>query len=402
LPPVDEAIPYRCVRCHALLTRVPPPDFLAALADRHSYTCGVCGHMMPACEVEAGHLDVKEAVAPIDRVAGSPPHDFEELLGFLQGQHRPGYLYRGQTRRWPGPLLPSLYRGTTDPEPRLDLPGHYRLRDLGKVFHAVDPGAARTQHPDLVKRSQFNTYLFQMFGYPFGSILAQQCGVTSEALDVSHHLHVAAFFAIFDPAEGGFPSEGTGVVYRIAVPDELPGNRNYTTANFFDCVPVISALRTFFQLRRCSSWDQAAQSFSDYFNHMAHRDQEAPRPLHLLGLPESDLLTCRVVQQQAALLLPDMVLPQEWKLTAKQPPPGKAEWNGHLLVEDLASREGVECFEFRHAPRDKYLLPRSPQAIFPAGDGVAKLLRLFLAVNPQGLFMTELGIQGTPDSGLIE
>jgi hypothetical protein len=358
--------------------------------------------MMPAREVEAGHLDVKVAVPNVDRLSGSSPYDFEELLGFLQNEHRSGYLYRGQTRQWPGPLLPSLYRGTTDPHPRADVPSHYRLRDLGNVFHAVDPGAVRTQHPDLIKRSQFNAYLFQVFGYPFGSILAQQCGVTSEALDVSHHLHVAAFFAIFDPVAGGFPSDGTGVIFRIANPEELPGNGDYSTANFFDCVAVISALRTFFQLRRCSSWEQAAQSFSDYFYRMGNRDQEAPRPLHLLGLPESDLLTCRVVQQQAALLLPDMVLSKEWKLTQKQPPPGKAEWNGPLLVEDMASREGIECFEFRHAPRDKYLLPRSPQVMFPREDGVAKLLRLFLAANPQGVFMTELGIQGAPDAGLIE
>jgi hypothetical protein len=375
---------------------------MAALADRHSYTCSACGHMMPARAVEDGDFDVKEAVPNVDRLTGSPPYDFEELLGFLQAQHRPGYLYRGQTQRWPGPLLPSLYRGATELHPTTDVPPHYRLRDLGNVFYAVDPDAARTQNPDLIKRAQFNTYLFQTFGYPFGSILAQQCGITSEALDVSHHLHVAAFFAIFDPLAGEFPNEGTGVIYRMAVPNELPGNPDYSIANFFDCVPIISALRTFALLRRCSSWEQAAESFSTYFYHMANRDPDGPRPLHLLGLPEDDLLTCRVVQQQAALLLPDMVLSQEWKMTAKQPPLGKAEWGGPLLVEDIASRDGVESFEFCHAPRDKYLLPRSPQVLFPREDGVAKLLRMFLSANPQGLFMTELGMKGTPDSNLIE
>jgi hypothetical protein len=402
LPFDDESIPYRCGQCHALLTRVPPPEFIAALAERHSYSCGVCGHLMPAGTVEAGHFDVKEEVANADRLTGASPYEFEELLGFLQAQHRPGYLYRGQTQRWTGPLVPSLYRGTIDRHPATDVPPHSRLRDLGKVFHAVDPDATRVQDPELIKRAQFNAYLFQTFGYPFGSILAQQCGITSEALDVSHHLHVAAFFAIFDPVAGRFPGEGTGVIYRIPVPDELPGNRDYSTANFFDCVPIISALHIFIQLRRCLDLEQAAQSFSDYFYHMANRDPDAPRPLHLLGLPETGLLTCRVVQQQAALLLPDMVLSQEWKKTAKQPPLGKAERDGPLLVEDIASRDGVECFEFRHAPRDKYLLPRSPQVLFPREDGVTKLLHMFLAANPRGLFMTELGLQGSPDRNLIE
>jgi hypothetical protein len=45
------------------------------------------------------------------------------------------------------------------------------------------------------------------------------------------------------------------------------------------------------------------------FYHMTNRDQEAPQPFHLIGLPESDLLTCRV-RQQAALLLPNMALSQ--------------------------------------------------------------------------------------------
>src|SRR5262249_45824237 len=156
----------------------------------------------------------------------------------------------------------------------------------------------------------------------------QQCGVTSEALDVSHHLHVAAFFAIFDPLAGDFPSDGTGVIYRIAVPNELQGNRDYSTANFFDCIPIISALRTFAQLPRYPSWDQAAQSFQAYSYDLVNRHPDTPRPLHLLGVPEGDLLTCRVVQQQAALLLPDMVLSQEWKKTVKEPPLGKAEWSG--------------------------------------------------------------------------
>ena len=403
-PPNELQIPYRCKTCHALLVRVPPPHELAAAVDRHSYTCSTCGQMTPARDIEAGQLDVKETVPSVAQLSGTPPYALKELIGYLRGQHTEGFFYRGQTQWWPGPLLPSLYRGTTRPDP-VDVPGHYRLRELGTTFCAVDPTLKKDGLADLVKRSQFNAYLFQVFGYPFGSILAQQCNLTSEALDVSHNLDVATFFAIYDPPTNAFLNHGTGVIYRIAAAKASAGNRDYSTASFFDCSSLISAINTFYQLRRCSSWNEAVATFRDYFHQLAATrglDPELPRPLGLLGVPADDLIRCRIVQQQAALLLPDVVLPQTWKLTTKQPPPGKAEWNGPLLVEDLSTREGVECFEFCHSPKGKYLVPRSPQVLFPAEDGVTKLLRLFLAATPETAFITEREPQGATHTNLIE
>lgn len=128
----------------------------------------------------------------------------------------------------------------------------------------------------------------------------------------------------------------------------------------------------------------------------------SPKPLGILGMPISDLETCRVVQQRAALLLPDVILSKQHKESVKQPPQGKAEWDGPMLVEDIATRPGVETFEFRHDLRNQYLLTLSPDHLFPKEDGVTKLLKSFLTINPRVAFMTEFGNFAQPHVDLIQ
>ena len=250
---------------------------------------------------------------------------------------------------------------------------------------------------------EFIDYLHHLFGYPFGAILAQQCGLTSEGLDVSHDPEVAAFFSIFDFVSGSFMEGGEGVIYRIAVPEKQQGNGDFRTASFYDCRSVISAAVTFRRLRRCPDWDAALATFLDYERHWMPRTggNATPYPLERLGLPENDLARCRVIQQLAALVLPDIVLSRDYGQLTRQPPFGKAEWDGALMVEDIATRDGVDVFEFRHHPRNKYVVPRSPQILLPHDDAVTRLLEYYLAINPQHFTMTEVGIAGCPHPGLI-
>jgi hypothetical protein len=354
---------------------------------------------MPAEAVDAGELDV-QTVRP-QRKTLTPPasHDFAELLAYLQSTHTADYVYRGQTKIWPGPLVPSLYRGMVAPETVASAP-NLRLRETGRVFHAVSTDKEMAPDPKFMRRIQFNAQLIQIFGYPFGSILAQQCGVTSEGLDVTHDPEVAAFFAIFDYPAQNFRQEDTGVIYRLRLPPASTGNKDFRSASFYDCTSVISAWAVFHQLRKVATWREAVTTFTDY-GYAFTVKQTRPRPLHLLALPQDAYRTCRVVQQRAGLLFPDVVLPQEYNLGQIKPPAGKAEWQGPMLIEDVAAREGVEIFTFRHHPKNKYQVPLSPRVLFPPDDGVTQMLHHFFASNPLFAFLTEFGpVQGT-DTSLI-
>ncbi len=66
--------------------------------------------------------------------------NIEELYNYLAEEDSAGiYVYRGQTREYPGPLLPSMYRrylDQNDQRATLDDPLYqYSLRKCGKVFH---------------------------------------------------------------------------------------------------------------------------------------------------------------------------------------------------------------------------------------------------------------------------
>ena len=107
------------------------------------------------------------------------------------------------------------------------------------------------------------------------------------------------------------------------MPAARAGHKDLRTASFFDCSSVVSAFLVFHQLRRVNTWEEAVASFTEY-DYRSNVDRQAPRPLQLLALPRDELTGCRVVNQQAALLFPDVVLPSEYKEGRRQPPPGKA------------------------------------------------------------------------------
>lgn len=394
-----KVVPYRCTNCHALLERQQPSDELLSVQDRHNYICSVCGVSMPAKEIESGALDVQTELPPCGELLGSGPHDFRDILSYLRSTHRANHVYRGQTKVWPGPLVPSLYRGRVL-EQRIDVPKNLRLRELGRVFHSVSADVSVTSDLSFIRRARFNAQLVQVFGYPFGSMLAQQCGVASEGLDVSHDPDVAAFFAVFDFVAGSFTRDGTGAIYRICLPETQAGNKDLCTASFFDCPSVVSAFVVFCQLRRAATWEEALDSFIEY-GYKSAMTPGSSHPLQLLALPSEEVLRCRVVQQRAGLLLPDVVLPKEYGQALRKPPPGKSDWDGPLLIEDVSLRDGVEVFRFQHDDRNKYYVPHSPEVLFPATDGVTKLLRSFFVVNPKMRFMTEFGIFGEENGDLI-
>jgi len=178
----------------------------------------------------------------------SPARDVRELLEYLWAHHESRFLYRGQTREHPGPLLPSAYRGrrvgaafcidraNAHGKPMRGVGRRFcevqRFRNFDRfevsllwniVHHDVmartigikgfEQAVRISVHPDLLKRFEHRLPLWervttaqhkgllrlnganQFFGFQVGQTLAQHYIESSEFLDATRSPTVAAFFA---------------------------------------------------------------------------------------------------------------------------------------------------------------------------------------------------------------
>lgn len=275
-----------------------------------------------------------------------------------------------------------------------------RLRETGTRFYELLPNIPIDYGPDLKDRIDLVEFLNHMFGYVLGQILAQQCGITSETLDVTKDPDVAAFFAVFDFSKSAFLEEGTGVIYRFEVGDNGARDIDLSISDFYHCPSYIDAEVILSMITPCDSWEQAFQSFINYatrYIELLGRDTPANRPIELLQLPGRDLTLSRVMQQYAGLLIPDMILSTYYQSLNKRPPLGKAEKKGGNAIEDLAARNGAEAFLFCHTERSPYVVPKSPQVLFPKNDPFMHMLVAFLGrLMPQFMFSTETGVVSPP------
>lgn len=356
---------------------------------------------MPASDVLSGIYDILD---PQQDSRDSPQADcppLKDVLGTLRREHHEGYVYRGQTKEWAGPLLPSIYRGMVSRdvfhERRLEM----RLREVGSVFHELLATSPAVHNPKKQAQMQVVRYLNQTFGYPLSQLLAQQCGLTSEGLDVTSDPDVGAFFATFDFASGQFVNApGVGVIYRFAVPLAQHGVGNfkeydyYTTPTYLN--PDILKLFT-----PCDSTSEALDSLFAYAMQYARNQYDSmdpERPLELLRLPIGALEKARVVQQRSGLLIPDMILSTFYRGLAKSAPPGKAEKPGQNAIEDLAYRENAKKYFFRHSTDSKRYINAHVQRIFPAQDPFKDLLVMFLdRVIGQWIYITEVDTLINPE-----
>lgn len=132
--------------------------------------------------------------------------DIHELIEFLKATHQDGDLYRGQNRDYPA-MVPSFFRpfakdlATSSPIVEID-------EDL---FQSRWRDDRRTS-----LRFDIMNQLIGDFGVGLGNIIAQQYGVSSEALDVTDNISVAAYFATREyPSYTHISSSGVGVIYRF-------------------------------------------------------------------------------------------------------------------------------------------------------------------------------------------
>jgi hypothetical protein len=368
------------------------------------------------------------AVAEPDKPPFGTPETAAEsasvLMRFLKDADRGGrYVYRGQTRCYPGPLLPSAFRpivtddhGRTTRSAEGSLYDLFCLRKCGKRFYGDyntcfqayanpvshlakrgvstetmqaaallynrilnDPTISHAQEGEnyvpwvdalrgllsaqdfalftenqvewMLRINNYHCRLFRMgrlvslFGFTLGTTFAQQYGFSSEGLDATKNLDVAFFFATRDSADfATFVNKGVGVIYRIPFrPNDIAASPldkydYYTLPSIVDVKDVIYRFE-FDGLQRSDARTcldaYVGASLIDGF-----QDQD------LLFLPEGFYETTRVASQDAVIIFPDEI--REDHLDG-EPGVGGIRLPKYRYIEDLAEREGVQKFYFKHS-----------------------------------------------------
>ncbi|UCH15349.1 MAG: FRG domain-containing protein, partial [Bacteroidales bacterium] len=373
---------YRCPNCNSVIKREQDLDEIYKMfPEKCSYQCGICGEFIPATKVLTGQYDIIQKEIEIsDAIDGNIPF-LKDILVKLKEEHTDEYVYRGQTKEWNGPLLPSIYRGLTNNIPLNNWDTKARLRELGNVFYEISSSPLGNISQQRILQRQIINYLTQMFGYPFAHLLAQQCGLTSEGLDITKDPEVAAFFATFDFDSNHYiESDDIGIIYRFRIQNKLHGVEDFKRFDFYSC-PAYLNPNIFKLLKPCNSIEESLRSFKEYGGKYFMRFQNTSdpvRPLEVLKLPLDNIEKSRLFQQNAGLLMPDMILSKFYANIEKAAPEGKAIKEGENAIEDIATRKGTEKFLFRHSKDSKKYFTTYKERILPNNDMFKTIVMSFL------------------------
>lgn len=137
-----------------------------------------------------------------------PAQSIHELVAAIEREDNGKYLYRGQVKHYES-MLPSVFRKAR------------KGSMLGPHLHALDANAF---HSGLGSQGRLRfralDWLISALGRGVGNLVAQQYGLSSEAIDVSAAPRVAAFFATrnYPTYEhfAGSPDCPLGVLYRFS------------------------------------------------------------------------------------------------------------------------------------------------------------------------------------------
>lgn len=366
--------------------------------------------------------------------------NIEELYNYLAQEDSEGaYVYRGQTREYPGPLLPSMYRSylkQNDQRVTCDDPLYqYSLRKCGKVFygeyntkflaslqHAFDrippdelktadsvyksvlkhPFAVRSQFTNLADghlpitwdealrtvlspreitvyekyQDQWKPYLdnyhrrmirmfgfFKPFGYLLGTTLAQQYGLSSAGLDVTRSPAIASFFATHCSDYKKLEDIGTGIIYRFPYTPSDIRDRPLNDYTYYTLPSIIDIKDVLDRFEHPGLQHEDVRDLFETYYGAVH--VENIRDHDLFMVPEGTLASSRINQQQAVIILPD-----ELRKDRSDVKPGV---DGITLpefqfIEDLASRDGVEKFYFRHTGTFPSHLSITREDLWPRND----------------------------------
>jgi hypothetical protein len=139
--------------------------------------------------------------------------NIRELVEYLLRSERVGeHMYRGQSSH-SDPLLPSQYRrAATGCHPQQS--GIIQL-DSKKYHASLDERGRR--------KFEATAAMLRAHGPAVGTIIAQQYGLSSECIDLTSNLHIAAFFATHEYPSYRVIKSAThaGVIYRFHVRGKL-------------------------------------------------------------------------------------------------------------------------------------------------------------------------------------
>jgi len=207
-----------------------------------------------------------------------------------------------------------------------------------------------------------NDAFLNAFGYVLGSTLAQQYGLSSEALDVTTDLNVAVFYAthafptyaLASAEIGEAGGSRTGVIYRFPRPEASVTKGALNSYNYYSAPGsiVVEDVLRLFEVPGCTL-SSSLQSFREYHD---LRRATGERDLGRLRLPQGSVANGRVGRQHAAVIIPDELrdeaapglLPD--KLGFGRLIMGEGQGAPVLAsLEDIRYREGVRAYFFRHA-----------------------------------------------------
>ena len=254
----------------------------------------------------------------------------------------------------------------------------------------------------------------QPYGYMLGMTLAQQYGFSSELLDFTSNIQVAAFFATHDGPHylfQGIPKElgsNVGVIYRLPSTEGTVSHERIDSHNYYTCPPQLHMAELCMRFEDKSSPEMSDQWVSELSHEEAAGLLSAAIPLRFLSAMETEsdikrrklsieesidkyldlyynpiagniryyrlidlesgtFARSRLGRQSAVAIIPD-----ELRITASEE--GEFDYATFQAIEDVSQRDGFTRFYFRHSNRPPSLDGMSREQLWPSEDDCFKTM----------------------------
>lgn len=272
----------------------------------------------------------------------------------------------------------------------------------------------------MIRQIGFN----QPFGYVLGQTLAQQYGFSSELLDFTSDIWVAAFFATHDGPRYLFEGDelikrlGTdiGVIYRLPSTEGTLLHERIDKYNFYTCPPQVHMSEVCMRFE-----DKSSPEMKEQYSKLKLRDEElafmtkgtitsrlfspmkaeqeiAGRELslkegvdrylalyfdafgsrmrfyRLIDMKPGSFSCSRLGRQSAVVVIPDELRKTEHRS-------GQYDYASFEAVEDVSQRDGFERFYFHHSDKAPDLGEINREYLWPPKDDKFKFM-ISRAIDP--------------------
>ena len=315
--------------------------------------------------------------------------ELDPLVERLAAEDHGDYLYRGQTKKYSAPLVPSLFRPMVGEKQCLGNKESHSLRNIKDasfvetlVPDEVKAILSETTLKDYSNRLYINDVLIKHFGYPLAQSLSQQAGLWSEGLDVTTDLSVAVFFAThqydFNSDSYILANKGEGVIYRWPIKREGEQTlHSLKNTDFYSCPIFLNSKSILDSFQQCNDVQESTM-FLYYYMMVKFWGPKLKingvklnidHPFDLLKLPRDAILESRITKQSAGLLIPDQLLNEYWISDhIKKKAIKEIVHDGKMCIEDLSRSRSVCVYDFSHREQNNTLTKFEPNSIFPRND----------------------------------